>query len=98
MTEASVAALSARAATAFEAGLCDGFQRRRPRSTDSVMMSVMEIGDRWHEVFQRRMRAIYLAGYHIAKARRAPQRSDREAAQQENGRRVIKDSCRDGSA
>jgi hypothetical protein len=32
------------------------------------MLALMEAGDRWLGVFQRRMRAVYLAGFHLARA------------------------------
>lgn len=89
MATASAAALERKATLAFQAGLCDGFQRRRPRPSDSVMMSLMEPGDRWASIFQEQMRRIYLAGYQLAKAKREAPKSELEAAQ-ENGRRVIK--------
>jgi hypothetical protein len=52
------------------------------------MLELMEAGDRWPGVFQRRMRAVYLAGFHLAKAIRGQPVSEFQAAQ-ENGQRVI---------
>jgi len=59
------------ATRAFEIGLSDGFERHRPRSSDGAMLAVMESGDRWPGAFQRRMRSVYLAGFHVAKMIRA---------------------------
>jgi hypothetical protein len=56
------------ATRAFKMGLHDSAERRRPRSSDSAMLSLMGAGDRWPGVFQRGMRAVYLAGFHLAKA------------------------------
>jgi hypothetical protein len=77
------------ATRAFEMGLNDGFHRHRPRSSDSTMLALMEAGDRWPGVFQRRMRAIYLAGFHLARAMQAQPVSEFQAAQ-ENGKPIVK--------
>jgi hypothetical protein len=53
------------------------------------MLSLMDAGDRWPGVFQRRMRAVYLAGFHLARAMRAQPASELRAAQ-ENGKPVVK--------
>jgi hypothetical protein len=64
---ASARAVVRYAKRAFEMGLSDGFDRRRPRSSDGAMVALMASGDRWPGTFQRRLRAVYLAGFHIAK-------------------------------
>jgi hypothetical protein len=87
--QASAKALLGYATRAFEIGLGDGIQRHRPRSSDSTMLALMEAGDRWPGVFQRRMRAVYLAGFHLAKALQARPASEFQATQ-DNGKPVIK--------
>jgi hypothetical protein len=87
--QASAKALLGYATRAFEIGLGDGFQRHRPRSSDSTMLALMEAGDRWPGIFQRRMRAVYLAGFHLAKAMQARPVSEFQAAQ-DNGKPVVK--------
>jgi hypothetical protein len=87
--QASAKALLGYATRALEIGLGDGIQRHRPRSSDSTMLALMEAGDRWPGVFQRRMRAIYLAGFHLARAMEAQPASEFEAAQ-DNGKPVVK--------
>lgn len=77
------------AARAFELGLGDGSQRRRPRSSDSAMLALMAGGDRWPGVFQQSMRAVYLAGFRLAMALRAQPPSELQVAE-ESGRRAIK--------
>jgi hypothetical protein len=77
------------ATRAVEIGLNDGFHRHRPRSSDSTMLALMEAGDRWPGVFQGRMRAVYLAGFHLARAMRAQPVSELQAAQ-DNGKPVVK--------
>jgi hypothetical protein len=85
--EASARAMCGLAVLAFELGLRDGSQRRRPRSSDSAMLALMEAGDRWPGVFQNSMRAVYLAGFRLAQAIRSLPASELQLA---NGRRVIK--------
>jgi hypothetical protein len=87
--QASAKALLGYATRVFEIGLDDGARRRRPRSSDSAMLAVMGAGDRWPGVFQRRMRAVYLAGFHLAKALQARPASEFQATQ-DNGKPVIK--------
>jgi hypothetical protein len=87
--QASAKALLGYATRAFEIGLDDGPRRRRPRSSDSAMLALMEAGDRWPGVFQRRMRAVYLAGFHLAGAMQARPASEFQAAQ-DNGNPVVK--------
>jgi hypothetical protein len=65
---ASESVLLGLATKAFKMGLQDGAERRWPRSSDSAMLSLMGAGDRWPAVFQRRMRAVYLAGFQLIKA------------------------------
>jgi hypothetical protein len=65
--EASKRAICAYAARAFELGLADGSHRRRPRSSDGAMLALMAEGDRWPSVFQHTMRAVYLAGFRLAR-------------------------------
>jgi hypothetical protein len=77
------------ATRALEIGLNDGFHRHRPRSTDSMMLALMQAGDRWPGIFQRRMRAVYLAGFHLAKAMQAQPVSEFQAAQ-DDGKPVVK--------
>ena len=45
------------------------------------MLALMAAGDRWPGVFQRRMRAVYLAGFHLARATRAQSASEFQAVQ-----------------
>jgi hypothetical protein len=61
--QASAGVIVGYATKAFEAGLCDGFDRRRPRSKDGTLLALMAEGDRWPGAFQRSMRAVYLAGF-----------------------------------
>jgi hypothetical protein len=84
-----VKALLGYATRALEIGLNDCFQRHRPRSSDSTMLALMEAGDRWPGIFQRRMRAIYLAGFHLARAMQPQPASEFQAAQ-DNGKPVVK--------
>jgi hypothetical protein len=84
-----VKALLGYATRAFEIGLGDGARRRRPRSSDSAMLALMEAGDRWPGVFQRRMRAVYLAGFQLARAMQTPPASEFQAAH-DNGKSVVK--------
>jgi hypothetical protein len=49
----------------------------------------MAAGDRWPGIFQRRTRAVYLAGFHLAGAIQARPASEFQAAQ-ENGKPVVK--------
>jgi hypothetical protein len=53
------------------------------------MLALMRAGDRWPGIFQRRMRAVYLAGFHLAGAIQARPASEFQAAQ-ENGKPVVK--------
>jgi hypothetical protein len=53
------------------------------------MLSLMEPGDRWPGVFQRRMRAVYLAAFHLAGAMQARPASEFQAVQ-DNGKPVVK--------
>jgi hypothetical protein len=53
------------------------------------MLALMEAGDRWPGIFQRRMRAVYLAGFHLARAMQAQPVSEFQAAQ-DNGNPVVK--------
>jgi hypothetical protein len=53
------------------------------------MLALMAAGDRWPGVFQRRMRAVYLASFHLAKAIRTQPASEFRA-DQENGLSIIK--------
>jgi hypothetical protein len=53
------------------------------------MLVLMETGDRWPGVFQRRMRAVYLAGFHLARAMQARPASEFQAAQ-DSGKPVVK--------
>ena len=69
--QVSAKALLGYATRAVEIGLNDGFHRHRPRSSDSTMLALMKAGDRWPGVFQRRMRAVYLAGFHLARTMQA---------------------------
>jgi hypothetical protein len=69
--QASAKALLDYATRALEIGFDDGIRRHRPRSSDSTMLALLEAGDRWPGIFQRRMRAVYLAGFHLARAMRA---------------------------
>jgi hypothetical protein len=69
--QASAKALLGYATRAFEIGLGDGPQRHRPRSSDSTMLALMAAGDRWPGIFQRRMRSVHLAGFHLARAMQA---------------------------
>ena len=85
----SAKALLGYATRAFEIGLGDGTRRRRPRSSDGTMLAFMEAGDRWPGIFQRRMRAVYLAGFHLARAMQAQPVSEFQAAQ-DNGKPVVK--------
>jgi len=87
--QASAKALLGYATRAFEIGLRDGARRRRPRSSDSTMLALMEAGDRWPGIFQRRMRAVYLAGFHLARAMQTRPVSEYQAVQN-NGNPVIK--------
>jgi len=87
--QAPAKALLGYATRAFEIGLGDGARRRRPRSSDSTMLAVMEAGDRWPGVFQRRMRAVYLAGFHLARAMQTRPASEFQAVQ-DNGKPVVK--------
>jgi hypothetical protein len=87
--QASAKALLGYATRAFETGLDDGIQRHRPRSSDSTMLVLMEAGDRWPSVFQRHMRAVYLAGFHLARAMQAQPVSEFQAAE-DNGEPVVK--------
>jgi hypothetical protein len=87
--KSSAKALLAYATRAFEIGLGDGIQRHRPRSSDSTMLALMEAGDRWPGVFQGRMRAVYLAGFHLARAMQTQPTSEFQAAQ-DNGKPVVK--------
>jgi hypothetical protein len=68
------------ATRALEIGFDDGIRRHRPRSSDSTL-ALMEAGDRWPWIFQRRMRAVYLAGFHLARAMRAQPVSECEVAE-----------------
>jgi hypothetical protein len=77
------------ATRAFEIGLGDGARRRRPRSSDSTMLALMKAGDRWPGVFQRRMRAVYLDGFHLARAMQAQPASEFQAVQ-DNGKPIVK--------
>jgi hypothetical protein len=86
--QASAKALLDYATRALEIGLGDSRQRHRPRSSDGMMLSLMEAGDRWPGVFQRRMRAVYLAGFHLASETRA-QPVEFQAAQ-DNRKPVVK--------
>jgi hypothetical protein len=52
------------------------------------MLALMAGGDRWPGVFQQSMRAVYLAGFRLAKAFRARPASEFQAA--DSGTRVIK--------
>jgi hypothetical protein len=79
--QASAKALLGYATRAFETGLDDGIQRHRPRSSDSTMLVLMEAGDRWPSVFQRRIRAVYLAGFHLARAMQAQPASEFQVGQ-----------------
>jgi hypothetical protein len=87
--ETFTGAMCGLAALAFELGLRDGSQRRRPRSSDSAMLALMEAGDRWPGVFQNSMRAVYLAGFRLAKAIRSLPASEFQLAE-ERGKRFIK--------
>jgi hypothetical protein len=89
MGRASAKALFAYAARAFETGIGDAFQRRRPRSSDSTMLSLTRASDRLPGVFQRRIRTVYLVGFHLAKTMQAQPGSESHAAQA-NGKYVIK--------
>ena len=89
--ETFTGAMCGLAVLAFELGLRDGSQRRRPRSSDGTMLALMEAGDRWPGVFQNSMRAVYLAGFRLAKAIRSLPASEFQLA---NGRHVIKGSAR----
>lgn len=89
IAEASANALLGYATKAFEIGLDDGVQRRRPRSGDGAMLALMDAGDRWPAIFQREMRSVYLAGFRLAKTIRAQPASNFWATE-EHGRRVIK--------
>jgi len=53
------------------------------------MLALMAAGDRWPGIFQRRMRAVYLAGFHLARAMRAQPVSEFQAAK-DNGKPVVK--------
>jgi hypothetical protein len=53
------------------------------------MLGVMEAGDRWPGVFQRRMRAVYLAGFHLAQAMQTQPASELKAVQ-DNGNPIVK--------
>jgi hypothetical protein len=79
--QASAKALLDYATRALEIGSGDGFRRHRPRSSDSMMLSLMKAGDRWPGVFQRRVRAVYLAGFHLARTMRERPASEFQAAQ-----------------
>jgi hypothetical protein len=79
--QVSAEALLGYATRAVEIGLNDGFHRHRPRSRDSMMLALMEAGDRWPGVFQRRVRAVYLAGFHLARAMQAQPVGEFQAAQ-----------------
>jgi hypothetical protein len=87
--QASAKALLGYATRAFEIGLGDGIQRHRPRSSDSTMLALMEAGDRWPGIFQRRMRAVYLAGFHLARAMQGQPVSEFQAIQ-DKGKPVVK--------
>lgn len=87
--QASEKALLGYATRAFEIGLGDGIQRHRPRSSDSTMLALMEAGDRWPGVFQSRMRAVYLAGFHLARAMQARPASEFQAVE-DNGTPAVK--------
>jgi hypothetical protein len=87
--QATAKALLDYATRAFDIGLRDGIQRYRPRSSDSTMLALMEAGDRWPGIFQRRMRAVYLAGFHLARAMQTRPESDYQAVQN-NGNPVVK--------
>lgn len=87
--QASAKALLGYATRAVEIGLNDGFHRHRPRSSDSTMLALMEAGDRWPGIFQRRVRAVYLAGFHLARAMQARPANEFQAAQ-DNRKPVVK--------
>jgi hypothetical protein len=53
------------------------------------MLALMAAGDRWPGIFQRRIRAVYLAGFHLAKAMQAQPVSEFRVAQ-DNGKPVVK--------
>jgi hypothetical protein len=72
--KASAGAIVGYATKAFETGLSDGFDRRRPRSRDGTLLALMAEGDRWPGDFQRSMRAVYLAGFRLARAIQAQAR------------------------
>jgi hypothetical protein len=86
--QTSAEALLGYATRAVEIGLNDGFHRHRPRSSDSTMLALMAAGDRWPGVFQRRMRAVYLAGFHLARAMQAQPVSEFQAVQ--DGKPIVK--------
>jgi hypothetical protein len=87
--QTSAKALLDYATRAFEIGLGDGARRRRPRSSDSTMLALMEAGDRWPGIFQQRMRSVYLAGFHLARAMQTQPVSEFQAAQ-DNSKPVVK--------
>jgi hypothetical protein len=89
VSQASAKALLGYATRAVEIGLNDGFHRHRPRSSDSTMLALMEAVDRWPGEFQRRMRAVYLAGFHLARAMQARPASEFQVAE-DNGNPVVK--------
>jgi hypothetical protein len=54
------------------------------------MLALMEAGDRWPGVFQRRLRAVYLAGFHLARAMQTRPVMSEYQAVQDNGNHVVK--------
>jgi hypothetical protein len=82
-------ALLGYATRAVEIGLNDGSHRPRPRSSDSTMLALMAAGDRWPGIFQRRMRAVYLAGFHLARAMQAQPVNEFQAVQ-DSGNPTVK--------
>jgi hypothetical protein len=82
LSQASAKALLGYATRAVEIGLNDG-------SSDSTMLALMEAVDRWPGEFQRRMRAVYLAGFHLARAMQARPASEFQVAE-DNGNPVVK--------
>jgi hypothetical protein len=53
------------------------------------MLALMEAGDRWPGIFQRRMRAVYLAGFHLARAMETRPVSEYQAVR-DNGNPIVK--------